>query len=139
MTAQWTFPTDVLGSWIGRKPGVAESVVEAWIGKAEREIRREFPDMQARIETGDEPDLLETVQDVVTAMVTRVLRNPEGYRQMSRTDGSITASATIGGETPGELRLTTKEYDSLLPSDGGERPQRAFSISPRLRPKFGRA
>lgn len=137
MVVQWTLPVDVLDPWIGQKPDVSDAAVTSWILKAEREIRREFPDMQVRIESGDEPDLEDTIRDVVSAMVTRVLRNPEGYRQMSRTDGNITASATVGGDTPGELRLTTKEYDSLVPPDN-ERPRKAFTIQPRARMRVGR-
>lgn len=79
----WTTPDDVLGSWIGDDAPDDASLVQRWINRAERLIRREFPEIQDRLDSGGEPDLAETVVDVVSAMVTRVFRNPSGHRSVS--------------------------------------------------------
>lgn len=126
---QWTFPEDIIKDWIGDGKPVGEEVtIGRWIARAERLIRREFPAINARLESGDEPDLLDTLRDVTSSMVIRVLRNPEGYRQTSRTDGSFTGSVTFAGDTPGGLGLTQDERDSLKPP-GSAGTGGAFSIS----------
>ena len=129
MSGEWTFPEDIISDWIGEGKPVGEEVtIGRWIARAERLIRREFPAISARLESGEEPDLLGALRDVTSSMVIRVLRNPEGYRQTSRTDGSFTGSVTFAGDTPGGLGLTQDERDALKPpgsvSAGG-----AFSIS----------
>ncbi|VEI13219.1 hypothetical protein [Trueperella bialowiezensis] len=109
----WTTADDVFDSWIGANVPSEPLVVSRWIAKAERLLRREFPTLNDRIASGDEPDLLDTVKDVVIAMVTRVFRNPEGIRQMQETDGSFTGSITFSGDQPGGLVLLDSERDAL--------------------------
>lgn len=129
MATEWTFPEDILKDWIGEGKPVGEDVtIGRWIARAERLIRREFPDIGSRLQSGAEPDLLDTLRDVTSSMVIRVLRNPEGYRQTSRTDGSFTGSVTFAGDTPGGLGLTQDERDSLKPP-GSVTAGGAFSIS----------
>lgn len=135
----WTSPQRIRDMWLGKPlPATSDPAIELWIARAERLIRREFPDIQDRLDKAEEPDLLETIRDVVTAMVSRVLRNPEGFRQITRTDGNFSASATTGGELPGELMLTTKEADSLEPPLVPAEKRRAFTIQPALRPRIVR-
>lgn len=124
----WTSPTDVTGAWIGEGVPTDNNKIQGWIDRAEREIKYRVPDIQARItaEAAEVPprtDLLETVKDVVVAMVTRVFRNPEGIRQTNVTTGPYTASKTYGGNTPGGLGLTDEELAKLQGARGG-----AFTI-----------
>ena len=123
----WTAVDELIDSWIGDNLPTDHALVGRWIARAERMLRREFPTLQQRVDNGDEPDLLETVKDVVTAMVTRVFRNPEGVRQMQETDGSFTGSITFSGDQPGGLALLDSERDALRDPGTGKAGQ-AFSI-----------
>lgn len=123
----WTSEDDVIDSWIGNDVPTDMGLVARWIGRAERLLRREFPNLQARVNAGGEPELEETIRDVVTAMVTRVFRNPEGIRQMQETDGSFTGSITFSGDQPGALALLDSERDALR-DPGAASSGQAFSI-----------
>lgn len=125
----WATASDVIDSWIGEDTPTDEAKVDLWIARAERLIRSTFPTIRDRIDN-DEVDLLDNVKDVVVAMVTRVFRNPQGYRSMSgnQTSGPYSANDTItfGGDNPGALMLTDEEKDLL----GGRPAKRgqAFSV-----------
>ena len=127
----WTTPDDVIASWIGDDVPTDTDLIQRWIDRAERLLRREFPDLQDRIDSGDEPDLEATIVDVVAAMVTRVFRNPAGHRSVSgqETTGQFSGSNTItfGGDNPGALGLLDEERDALRPPDA-PRGGQAFSI-----------
>ena len=127
----WTTPDDVIASWIGDDVPTDTDLIQRWVDRAERLLRREFPDLQDRIDSGDEPDLEATVVDVVAAMVTRVFRNPAGHRSVSgqETTGQFSGSNTItfGGENPGALGLLDEERDALRPPDA-PRGGQAFGI-----------
>ena len=129
----WAAPDDVIDSWIGDDAPDDDLLIAKWIGRAERLIRREFPALAARIASGAEPDLAETVNDVVVSMVTRVFRNPSGHRSVSgqETTGQFSGSNTItyGGDNPGALELLDSERAALsLP--GEKRGRRAYSFMP---------
>ena len=129
----WATSDDVIDSWIGDDAPDDPLLVEKWIARAERMIRREFPAIGARIASGLEPDLADTVNDVVVAVVTRVFRNPSGHRSVSgqETTGQYSGSNTItyGGDNPGALELLDSERAALaLP--GEKRGRRAYSFVP---------
>ena len=129
----WATSDDVIDSWIGDDAPDDPLLVEKWIARAERMIRREFPAIGARIVSGLEPDLADTVNDVVVAVVTRVFRNPSGHRSVSgqETTGQFSGSNTItyGGDNPGALELLDSERAALaLP--GEKRGRRAYSFVP---------
>lgn len=126
----WTTAAHVTDSWIGDDAPTNLQLVEMWLGKAEREIRYRVSDIQARIdaeaaETPARIELLEAAQDVATAMVTRVFRNPEGARQKQWTTGPFSESMTVGGAEPGSLYLTDDELAKLQGAQSGG----AFTIS----------
>ena len=127
----WTTPDDVLDSWIGDDAPDDANLVQRWIDRAERLIRREFPGIADRLEGGTELDLADTVVDVVAAMVTRVFRNPSGHRRGSgqETTGQFSGSNTItfGGDNPGALGLLDEERDALRPPDA-PRGGQAYSV-----------
>lgn len=129
----WATPDDVIDSWIGDDAPDDPLLVEKWIARAERMIRREFPSIPARIVADAEPDLADTVNDIVVAVVTRVFRNPSGHRSISgqETTGQFSGSNTItfGGDNPGALELLDSERAALaLP--GEKRGRRAYSFMP---------
>lgn len=118
----WTAPSDVTNAWIGEGAPTDAGKIQTWIDKAEREIRDSVPGIQARIDAQElesRTDLLETVKDVVVAMVTRVFRNPEGIRSINDGTGPFTNSITYGGDTPGGLTLTERELSKLSGARGG--------------------
>lgn len=113
----WTTATEVTAAWIGNDAPTSTALVDTWIGKAERLLRSKVPTLQARIDAGStvEPDLLGNVKDVVTAMVQRVFRNPEGVRQRQEGTGPFTGSVTYGGDQPGALWATDAEMALISP------------------------
>ncbi len=124
---QWVSFNDFQLDWIGEPLDVSDVTVVRWIARAERMLRKEYPDIGERIISGREPDLLEIVKDVVISMVTRVLRNPAGHRQVSETTGVFTGSVTFAGANPGGLYLTLEERDLLRGPDKARKGQ-AYSL-----------
>ena len=125
----WTLPADVTGAWIGEGKPTDTALIQVWIDKAEREIRRRVPDIQARIdaeaaEVPESTELLDAAKDVTVAMVTRIFRNPEGFRQKQWTTGPFSESGTVGGDNPGTLYLTDDELATLQ----GKATAGAFTI-----------
>jgi hypothetical protein len=123
----WTSSADVLGAWIGEDAPSDAALVDTWVGKAERLLRAKVPTLAVRVAADPvtEPDLLGNVKDIVTAMVQRVFRNPEGIRQRQETTGPFTGSVTYGGDQPGALFVTDAEL-STLSSSGSTRV--AFTV-----------
>lgn len=131
--ASWTSPEDVTGAWIGEGAPTDLTLVQTWIDRAERMIRRRVPDVQARIDDEAEivpptTELIDTVKDVVVSMVTRIFRNPEGVRQRNSTETtgpfSQTTSTTLGGDDPGTLYMTDDELAAVQ----GIRASGAFTV-----------
>lgn len=69
----------------------------------------------------------DAVVAIISAMVIRVLRNPDGVRQWSVDDYSEMRDNTISS---GALYLSEDELSLLGTAIGGTRPRRAFSITP---------
>lgn len=130
MAETWTDPDNVIADWIGDGAPTDLEQVARWVAKAERLIRYHVPSITERLEAekvAGKTDLLEEVRDVVTSVVHRVFRNPEGIRQRNETTGPFTGSVTFGGDIPGGLALTAKEIDQLRGQESS--PQRAYGIS----------
>lgn len=125
--ANWTTAAEVVAAWIGDDAPTDLVKVDLWVGRAERLLRSRVPGLGGRVaaEPVVEPDLLDNVKDVVTSMVQRVFRNPEGVRTRQESTGPFSGSITLGGDQPGELWLTDDEKARLTLS-GGSRG--AFTI-----------
>jgi len=108
----WTDAADVVNAWIDDDAPTDLAKVELWIGRAERMVRREVPDIQARIDAG-EPDLVELASDVVFEMVRRVFQNFRGVRTYQEGTGPFQTSETYGGDQPGALVVTASELQRL--------------------------
>jgi hypothetical protein len=115
--ANWTSAADVVAAWIGDDAPTDLAKVELWVGRAERLLRSKVPDLLERIDSDpSESDLMDNVNDVVTSMVQRVFRNPEGVRTKQETTGPFSGSVTLGGDQPGELWITDDELERVSPS-----------------------
>lgn len=123
----WAVAADVIDSWIGPGAPTDSDVVQIWVERAERLLRTRVPDLEARVDGYEEPELRSTAVDVVVAMVTRVFRNPHGYRQVNVTTGPFSEGGTVGGDNPGSLWITDEELAQLRPSVA---PGGAFEIDP---------
>lgn len=124
----WLTADELIADWVGDDvPTATDDTLERWIGKAERFLLFEFPTLEERLAAGKEPHLLDNVKDVVSAMVTRVLRNPHGYRSLQRQVGAASESTTFGGDQPGTLMLTDRERAMI--SEPGLGRGRAYSVS----------
>ncbi|MDQ5863059.1 MAG: hypothetical protein M3536_12435 [Actinomycetota bacterium] len=114
----WTTATEVTAAWIGLDAPTSTALVDTWIGKAERLLRAKVPTLTTRLAVTPvtELDLLGNVKDVVTSMVQRVFRNPEGVRQRQEGTGPFTGSVTYGGDQPGALWVTDAELALISPT-----------------------
>lgn len=98
-------------------PSDADTAVQRLIDKAIQRLRVEIPGFDARVQAGALP--AELVQGVVEDMVIRVLRNPNGYRQITIEDYSRTIDSAVSS---GELTLTAAERALLSPKTAAGRP-----------------
>jgi len=121
----WTTADHVIDSWIGDDAPSDTNLIDVWIGRAERLVRFRVPGIQARVDAS-EPDLIENIMDVVSAMVIRKFRNPEGFRTTSETTGPFSTARTYGGDDPGELTLLDSEL-AILAGDVAD-GRSAFTI-----------
>lgn len=133
----WTTATEVTAAWIGNDAPTNTALVDTWIGKAERLLRAKVPTLTARLAVTPvtEPDLLGNVKDVVTAMVQRVFRNPEGVRQRQEGTGPFTGSVTYGGDQPGALWVTDAEL-ALVSKAGTNRGAYVINTMPTTSPFY---
>lgn len=123
MALTWTTPADVTDRWLGSDLDVTNDQIERLLEDAEDTVLREFPDLPERVGVSGGVPLVR-VQKVVARMVIRLLRNPEGLRQVQEGAGPYTENRTYGGAQPGELFLTDEDRAEL----GNTREGRAFSI-----------
>lgn len=123
----WTSSAEVVAAWIGGDAPTDTALVGVWVEKAERLLRAKVPTLAARVEADPvtEPDLLGNVKDVVSAMVQRVFRNPEGIRTRQESTGPFGGSVTYGGDQPGSLWVSDAEL-AMISLAGSNRG--AFTI-----------
>lgn len=115
---------DIKSRWLTGTIPATDAQLTVLIGDAEDIILGEYPTIEASVSGGDVP--LVRVVRVVSRMVNRVLRNPEGLRTVSEGTGPFQGSTTYGGDNPGELYLTDDDRRDL----GGKRTGgRAFTVS----------
>lgn len=121
----WVSPDEIIDSWVGDNVPTDVAKLQVWIDRAERLVRRQVPDLQARIDAEADAvppstDLLDLTTDVVIAMVTEVFKNPDGKRSIQSASGPLSESTTFGGDNPGKLILTRDQEDLLSGFNPGE-------------------
>lgn len=119
----WAAVDDIKDRYIGGDLPATDGEIQVLIDDAEDIIRREVPDIEELIDSGEVPE--NRVRRIVAKMVIRVLRNPDGYRSTNLTSGPFSQGYTWAGDNPGELTLTDEDKDDLMPGMGG---QRAYSV-----------
>lgn len=117
----WATFEDVTARWVGSGAPTDENLVTALIEDAEAVILAQFPAIQGRID--DETLPLGTVVLVVTRMVSRLLRNPEGLTYWQQTTGPF-GQARNYGSAGQDIWLTSDELGLLAPKNKGK----AFSV-----------
>lgn len=123
----WVDPEDVLARWVGDSPPDADALVPL-IKDAEVIIRYNFPTIDARLDE-DEPTLADRIAFVVSRMVIRAVRNPEGLRSIQDGAGPFQTTRTFGGDEPGSLWLISEEFDLLAAEDARQvSKRRAFAF-----------
>lgn len=120
----WTSPQDVLDRWVGNDQPTDFDLVQAIINDAETVVLSEYPRIQERITDGALP--LSTVVMVVSRMVTRVLRNPEGLTYWQQNTGPFGQARNYGDRT--DLWLEANEKQLLAPNSAGK--AFSFTIAP---------
>lgn len=123
----WATPDNIRERWLAGPLPQDDAQLETLIADAEDTILAEYPDVSERLAEGALSP--ERLQRVVVRMAHRVLRNPEGYRQVTQGTGPFTGSATFGGDNPGELYLTDADRKDLGARTAIRRG-RAFTIRP---------
>lgn len=124
----WATPQDVLDRWVGGGEPTDLDQIQALIDDAESVILAEYPKIQDRIDAATVP--LSLVVMVVTRMVTRILRNPEGLTYWQQNTGPFGQGKNYGTGNS-DIWLSSEEKELLAPKRKGK----AFEID--LAPNAG--
>lgn len=107
----WTNPSDVRNRWIGELPlGVEDNFLTTAIEDVEDQLIILVPDL---VDEFGASVPLERVRRVVSRVIVRHLRNPDGYRSLSEATGPVTASVTYSGDDPGALKVLAEDIETL--------------------------
>lgn len=113
----WVSPQDILDRWVGPGAPDDEDLTQALINDAESVVLAEYPRIQARITDGALP--LSTVVMVVSRMVMRVLRNPEGLSYSQMSTGPFSQGKNYGTGNA-DIWMTSDEEQLLAPKRKGK-------------------
>jgi hypothetical protein len=118
----WVSPQDILDRWVGAGAPDDLDLVQALIEDAEAVVLAEYPRIQDRITADTLP--LGTVVMVVSRMVMRVLRNPEGLSYWQMNTGPFGQGKNYGSNGGVDIWMTADENKLLAPKRKGK----AFEI-----------
>lgn len=106
-------PQDVRERWIAPQSigAFSDATIKRLIAEAEDTINAAFPDMGARLSSGQVPPM--RVNKIVVRMVIRALRNPSGMRTVQESVGPFSTNGTFGGDEPGEIYLSADDRAEL--------------------------
>lgn len=113
----WATPQDIIDRWVGAGAPTDTDLVSALIADAEAVILAEYPKIQDRIDD----DLLPvgTVVMVVSRMVSRMLRNPEGLTYWQQNTGPFGQGKNYGSGNQ-DIWMTADEVKLLAPKRKGK-------------------
>lgn len=118
----WATPQDIIDRWVGNDVPTDTDLLTALIADAESVILGTYPGIQTRIDNDSLP--LATVTMVVSRMVTRLLRNPEGLTYWQQQTGPF-GQARNYGSTGQDIWLSPEEVALLAPVRAGK----AFEVN----------
>lgn len=113
----WASFSDIADRWIGGDLPADQTTVELLIADAEQVILAEYPGIQARIDAETLP--LGRVTMVVAAMVSRVLRNPEGLSMWQQATGPFSQGRSFTEAATG-IFMTDQEEELLSAVKNGK-------------------
>lgn len=125
--ATYALPDDVRELWIGSGTLPYDTVIQAWLDKAEMLIFSEIVDLEDRLAEDVTGEVANKVKFVATQMVIRVFKNPDGARQRSQTAGVFTSAITFGSETIRQPLVIEPEERAML-AGRSSAPARAFGV-----------
>lgn len=118
-------PDDVRDRWVGGDLDFTDQTIGTLIEDSEDAIRASVPEVDQLV-GGAIP--IGRVARVISRMVIRVLRNPEGIRTLQETTGQFSGSTTYAGDVLGEIVFTDEDRRDLLGK--GPTGRRAYSTMP---------
>ena len=126
-------PSDVRDRWVSKSTRLTltNEQLAIVLGDVEDVVLQEFPDLRETINEKTLPK--RRVTRVICRIAIRYLRNPDGWRQIQATTGSMSQGGTMAGDHPGEIYLTAADRDELTPVEpdqGRRRTGGAFTIIP---------
>lgn len=119
------FPEDVRDRWVGGDLDFTDQTIATLIGDAEDAIRASIPEIDDLVGVSIPAG---RAKRVISRMVIRVLRNPEGIRTLQETTGQFSGSTTYAGDVLGEIVFTDDDRRDLLGK--GPTGRRAYSVMP---------
>lgn len=109
---RWADAADVRVRWLSGPLSVEDDQIDILIEDIEDFLTGEFKDLDERLDDGRlSPKRLKRV---IVRIAIRVLRNPDGYRQVTSGTGPFTGSATYAGDAPGEIYVTDEDRKDLV-------------------------
>ena len=109
---RWADAADVRARWLSGPLSVEDDKIDLLIEDIEDFLTGEFSDLDTRLDDGRlSPKRLKRV---IVRIAIRVLRNPDGYRQVTSGTGPFTGSATYAGDAPGEIYVTDEDRKDLV-------------------------
>lgn len=124
---RWARAEDVRVRWLSGVLSVDDEQIDVLLEDVEDFLLGEYKDLPERIEDGRLTE--KRLTRVIVRIAMRVLRNPDGYRQVTSGTGPFTGSATYGGDQPGEVYVTDEDRKDLVGRGKGRRIK-AFSVFP---------
>jgi len=106
----WATPQDIIDRWVGPGAPTDTDQLQALIDDAEAIVLKEYPGIQDRIDSGSLNEDL--VVMVVSRMVTRLLRNPEGLTYWQQQTGPF-GQARNFGDAATDIWMTVAERELL--------------------------
>lgn len=113
----WATFTDITSRWVGADAPTDEALVTALIADAEQVILASYPAIQTRIDSDALP--VERVILVVSQIVTRVLRNPDGLTTWQQNTGPFGQLRNFADGKSG-IHINDAELRLLAPTRGGK-------------------
>jgi len=106
----WATPQDIIDRWVGPGAPTDTDQLQALLDDAEAIVLSEYPAIQTRIDAGTLN--LDLVVMVVSRMVTRLLRNPEGLSYWQQQTGPFGQARNFSdGNT--DIWMTVSERELL--------------------------